>query len=97
MSHERFSALADTGQKRKNSTKWYLELRREPDRLADLNYAIRDYVVQEALEVEDENGWKHLNVRLPARLTWDELASAHWLELRDVCECVLNDVYRIGL
>jgi hypothetical protein len=60
--------LANTGEQRKNITKWYFELRRELNRLADLNYAIRDYVVQEALEAEDENGWKHLNVRFPARL-----------------------------
>jgi hypothetical protein len=55
--------------RRKNRTEWDFELRRELNRLADLNYAIRGHVILEALKVEDENGWKHLNVHLLARLT----------------------------
>ena len=36
--------------------------------LVDLNYAIRGHIIQEALKVEDENGWKHLDFHLLARL-----------------------------
>jgi hypothetical protein len=32
------------------------------NRLADLNYAVRGHIVQEALEMEDENEWKHLEM-----------------------------------
>ena len=43
--------------------------------------------------MEDENGWKRFNLHLLARPPRDGLADLHGLELRDVCECVLNGVY----
>lgn len=69
-SRKGFLALANTGkQQKENNTEWNVEHRRETNRLADLNYTIRGHVIQEALKVEDENAWKHLNVHLLARLT----------------------------
>lgn len=52
------------GEQRRNRTKWDFELRRELNRLADLNYAIRYRFAQESIEMEDKNGWKHFNLRL---------------------------------
>jgi hypothetical protein len=47
-----FLALANTGkQQKENNTERNVELRRELNRLADLNYAIRGHVIQEALTV----------------------------------------------
>lgn len=53
---------------KENNTEWNVELRTEKNKLADLYYTIRGHVIQKALKVEDENGWKHLNVHLLARL-----------------------------
>lgn len=47
--------------------------------------------------MEDENGWKRLDLHLLARPARAGLAALHGLELRNVCERVLNGVYRIGL
>jgi hypothetical protein len=47
--------------------------------------------------MEGENGWKRLDLHLLARPARAGLADLHGLELRDVCERVLNGVYRIGL
>jgi hypothetical protein len=47
--------------------------------------------------MEDENGWQRLEKHLLARLSRAGLANLHRLGLRDVCEGVLNGVYRIGL
>ena len=79
----------------KNRTKWDFELRRELNRLVNLNYAIRRGIVQEALKMEDENGWKRLDLHLLARPARAGLANLHGLELREVCrsERVLNGVY----
>jgi hypothetical protein len=50
-----------------------------------------------ALKMEDKNGWKRLDLHLLARLARAGLADLRGLRLRDMCECVLNGVYRIGL
>jgi hypothetical protein len=47
--------------------------------------------------MEDENGWKRFEEHLLARLARAGLANLHRLGPRDVCKCVLNGVYRIGL
>ena len=47
--------------------------------------------------MEDENRWKPLKEHLLARLARAGLVNFHGLGLRDMCECVLNVVYRIGL
>ena len=49
--------------------------------------------------MEDKNGWKRLEKHLLVRLARAGLADLdfHGSGLRDVCECVLNGVYRIGL
>ena len=47
--------------------------------------------------MEDKNGWKRLEKHLLARLSRAGFIDLHWLGLRDVRECVLNSVYRIGL
>jgi hypothetical protein len=44
------------------------DLRRELNRLADLNHAIRCRIIREPLKVEDENGSKRLDLHLLARL-----------------------------
>ena len=83
--------------KRENYTEWDFEFRRESNRLADLDYAIRSHVIQEPLEVEDENRWKLIDEHLLARL-----ASARWTELnrlrvRDPYECVFYGLHRFVL
>ena len=61
--------MASTGRnERENRTEWNFELRRELNTLADLMYAIRGRVVQEALKMENENGWKLLDLHLLAHL-----------------------------
>jgi hypothetical protein len=75
----------------------YFELRRELNRLPDLIYAIRGCIVQEALEMEDKNGWKRFEKHLLALLAWAGLVGLYGLGLRDVYECVLNSVHQIGL
>ena len=47
--------------------------------------------------MEDKNRWKRLEKHLLARLARAGLADLHRLGLREVRECVLNGVYRIGL
>ena len=47
--------------------------------------------------MEDEDGWKRLEEHVLARLVRAGLASLHELGLRDMYECVLDGVYRIGL
>jgi hypothetical protein len=92
--------LASGGKEWETRTWWYFELRGEPNMLPDLIYAIRGRIVQEALKMEDENGWKRIEKRLLARLAAlarAGLADLHGMGLRDLCECVLNGVYRIGL
>ena len=90
--YEGFLALANTGKTKEISrTEWDFELRREPNRLANLNYSIRCRIVHEALKMEDENKWKRFDLHFLA------LADLHWLGRRDVRECVSNGVYRIGL
>lgn len=81
------------GKRRENRTDWDFELRCELNRLADLNHTIRCRIVQEALKMEDENGWKRLDLHLFARPARAGLLGLDRLELRDVCERVLNGVY----
>lgn len=98
MPTKRLLALTNTrGKNEKNRTKRDLELKRELNWLTDLNYAIHGSIVQKALEMEDENGWKRLEKNLLARLARVGLADLNELGLRDACECFLNCVYRIGL
>jgi hypothetical protein len=85
------------GERKDNRTKWDFKLRRELNRFADLNYAIRGRVIHEPLKMEDKNGWKRLEKYLLACIARARLADLHRLGLRDVCECVLNGVHRIGL
>jgi hypothetical protein len=47
--------------------------------------------------MEDENGWKRLEKYMLACFVRTGLADLYGLGLRDVCECILNGVYRIGL
>ena len=47
--------------------------------------------------MEHENWWKRFQKHLLARLGRAELADLHRLGLRDLCERVLNSVYRLGL
>jgi hypothetical protein len=90
--------LASSGERNnKNRTEWDFKLRRELNWLANLNYAVRGRIVQETLKMENENRWKHLEKHLLARLARVGLANLHGLGLREVRECVLNGVYRIGL
>ena len=65
--------------------------------LADLNYAIRGNIIQEPLKVENENGWKHLDVHLLARLSEARWTELYRLQVRDACECVFHSVHRIVL
>ena len=50
-----------------------IELWREPNRLVDLNYAIRGHIIQEPLKMEHENRWERLYEHLLARLAEVEL------------------------
>ena len=80
-----------------NRTKWDLKLRSKLDRLSDLDYTTGGGVVHEALEMDDEYRWKHLNERLPARLVDAHWIKVHRLRVGDLCECVFYTVYRIML
>jgi isocitrate dehydrogenase kinase/phosphatase len=91
-------SLGEHGEnKGENHTKWDFELWRELNRLANLNYAIRCRIVQEALKMENENRWKRFDLDFLARLTCVQLGDLHELGQRDVYESVFNSVYRIGL
>jgi hypothetical protein len=92
---EGFLASADTGRKEwGNRTWWDFQLRRELDRLADFNHAIR---VREPLKMKDEKRRECLDVYLLARLIEADWTERHGLRMRNVRECVLNGEYRIGL
>ena len=81
-----------------NNRTWRdFELRRELNWLADLIYSIRGRIVQEPLKMKDKNGWQRLEKHLLARIARVGWANLHGLGLREVRECVLNGVYRIGL
>ena len=69
------------------------------NRLADLSCLTRDRIVQEPLKMKDKNGWKHLEKHLLSlsRLARAKLVGPHWLGVRDVCEGVVDSVYRIRL
>ena len=45
------------GNEAKIRTWWDFELRRKLNRFTDLDYAIRDNIIQEALKMENKNGW----------------------------------------
>ena len=83
----------------KRLTGWDVELRVKLDMFADLNYATCSCIVPETLEMEDKNGWKHLDEHFLARMRvthagWPVL---HGLRLGDAHESVLNCEYRIWL
>jgi hypothetical protein len=85
-SHDEFSAFdcgGRNGRREKNCTWWDFELRGKLDRFADLDYATRVRIVQEALQMEDEHRWKRLDEHrdLLARFT-----RVRWA-----------DLYRLGL
>jgi hypothetical protein len=63
--------------------------------LADLNYAIRGHIIREALKVEDENGWEHLDFL--TRLAEARRTELHRLQVRDPCQRVFYSVHRIVL
>ena len=74
-------------------TEWDFELRCKPYRLADLLYAICGCIILEALEMEDESGWKRFEKHLLGRITRARLADLHGLALQKMCERVLNGAY----
>ena len=76
---------------------WDSELRGELNRRGDLIHATCSRIVQETLNMEDVNGRKCLEKHLPVRLARAGLVDMHGLGLRDLCEWVVNGVYRIGL
>jgi hypothetical protein len=47
--------------------------------------------------MEDEDGWEHLKKHLLARLARAGLAGFHGLRPRDMCERVVDGMYRIWL
>ena len=63
--------------KGENHTEWDFELWPELNGLADLIYALRCHVVQEALKMEDENRWKLLKEYLLSCLVRAGLADMH--------------------
>jgi hypothetical protein len=82
---------------RKKRTERDFELWRELDRLSDFHYAAGGRVVQEALEVQDEHWRERLDEHLLACFARAGGADLHGLWLRDVCERILDGVYRIAL
>jgi hypothetical protein len=62
-----------------------VELRRKLNRLVHLNYAIRGYIIQGALKMEDENWWKRLMKHL---LLHEEVS--HELDVKLECSSVLD-------
>jgi hypothetical protein len=79
--------------KRENRTEWDFKLRREVNRFTDLNYAIRRRIIKEALQMEDQNGWKRLNLHVLARLARARLADLPWLGLQDACESAFDGMH----
>jgi hypothetical protein len=59
----------------------------------DLNYAIRRRIIKEALQMEDQNGWKRLNLHVLARLARGRLADLLGLGLHGVCESVFDGMH----
>ena len=53
--------------------------------------------MQEALKMEDENGWERLDENLLTRLTGARLTKLNRLWVRDTCKCVSYRVHRIVL
>ena len=53
--------------------------------------------MQEALKMEDENGWKRLDENLLTRLIGARLTKRNRLWVRDTCKCVFYKVHRIVL
>ena len=76
--------------KRENRTEWNFKLWREVNRFTDLNYPTRRGIMKEALQMEDQNGWKRLNLHVLARLARGRLAD---LGLQDVCESVFDGMH----
>ena len=64
--------------------------------LTDLNYAIHG-IIQEPLEMEDQNGRKHLDEYLLTRLAEARRTELHRLRVCDTCKCVFYSVHRIVL
>jgi hypothetical protein len=91
-------SLASMGKAEQQSVTWWdFKLRRETNRLADLNYAIRGRIVQEPFKMEDENRRECLDVHLLARHVAPRWTELHGLQVRDACECVFYNVHRIVL
>jgi hypothetical protein len=67
------------GNKGENRTVRDFKLWRELNRLPDLIFAIRGRIVQEALKMEDENGWKRLEKHLLVRLARAGISDSHGL------------------
>jgi hypothetical protein len=65
----------------KNRTEWDIELWRKPNRLVDLNYAIRGHIIQELLKMENENRWECLYEHLLARLAEAIRTEIHGLQV----------------
>ena len=83
----------------KRRTEWNFEPGGKLDKLANLNYTACGCIVPETLEMENENGWKHLDEYLLARIRVTRAGSAvlRRLGLGDTQEGVLNGEYRIRL
>ena len=79
--------------KRVNRTGWDFKLRCEVNRFIDLNYAIRCPIIQEALQTEDQNGWKCLDLHVLARLARARLANLLRLGLQDMCQSVFDGMH----
>ena len=78
-----------------NRTRWNFKFQRKLNRLADLDCAFRGLIVQEALEIEHENGWRRLDDQLLACLA--RRTELNSLQVRNAFECVFYGVYRIVL
>jgi hypothetical protein len=79
----------------------YIKLRRKCDLLPNLGYATLVSIVQEALEVEDENGRERLDVDLLGRIedgAWSsDGGDLYRLGRGDVCESIFDGVDRVAL
>jgi hypothetical protein len=76
---------------------WDFELWPELNNFADLNYAIRGHIIQETLKMEHENRWERLDEHFLARLAIARRTELRELQVRDACECVFYNLYRIVL
>ena len=61
----------------KNFTQWDFKFGRQLNSLVDLYFAVRGRIEKEALKMEDENSWKHLDLHLLDRLARAGLAGLY--------------------